>query len=542
MSEVLQTAFSILGILGQTNSMSATGMQNGTMPPPVTTPFARQFDPLALLSMILSGSALRDWLKFIVIGSVIETCRRLLFSSWRSFLESFWITASFDDDDISYNWILFWLSKNPSWSKARRVEISTRNFGLITAAVSVFGRNMGDQAESHEMKYLPSLEETYSIWYQCHYLKVSRSQVHTQDSFRSRPRERLQVSILTRHHAVLSKILLEARDLYKAAEKHTICVYISDSMNGWRHVACRQKRPLKSIILDPGIKEMLVDDAQDFLDSKSWYSDRGIPFRRGYLLHGAPGSGKTSIIQSIAGELGMNVYMLSLSRVGLDDNSLTFHQGISRNHRKGLESGDGAEKHDSNKIDDLISSSRVTLSGLLNALDGIGAQEGRILFATTNNYSALDPALCRPGRMDVHVEFKLASKYQAEELFKCFYMPSQTEEDNHQDSDDSGKTSLTSLDHGTLIDLDPPSPSSLSYSSEKLEPLLRGHFHRVRCPVLSRSKVSQLAKQFADAIPERGLSMASLQGYLMTYKVLPYEAVSYAHTWVQNQLAEKKTA
>lgn len=77
--------------------------------------------------------------------------------------------------------------------KARRVEISTRNFGLITAAVSVFGRNLGDQAESHEMKYLPSLEETYSIWHQCHYLKVSRSQVHTQDSFRSRPRERLQV-------------------------------------------------------------------------------------------------------------------------------------------------------------------------------------------------------------------------------------------------------------------------------------------------------------------------------------------------------------
>ncbi|KAJ7934868.1 hypothetical protein B0H13DRAFT_1591288 [Mycena leptocephala] len=52
---------------------------------------------------------------------------------------------------------------------------------------------------------------------------------------------------------------------------------------------------------------------------------------------------------------------------------------------------------------------RLSMSELLNALDGVGAQEGRILFATTNKYSALDPALCRPGRMDLHIEFKLAS-------------------------------------------------------------------------------------------------------------------------------------
>jgi chaperone BCS1 len=85
--------------------------------------------------------------------------------------------------------------------------------------------------------------------------------------------------------------------------------------------------------------ELVVEDARDFLGSKSWYSERGIPFRRGYLLvsftpllrcsnfrlmdyfskYGAPGSGKTSLIHSIAGELGLNVYIISLSRSGLDD-------------------------------------------------------------------------------------------------------------------------------------------------------------------------------------------------------------------------------
>ena len=61
---------------------------------------------------------------------------------------------------------------------------------------------------------------------------------------------------------------------------------IRDSSNNWRHVASRPKRPLRSIVLDPGIKDVLIDDARDFLESKSWYAARGIPFRRGYLLVG----------------------------------------------------------------------------------------------------------------------------------------------------------------------------------------------------------------------------------------------------------------
>lgn len=65
-------------------------------------------------------------------------------------------------------------------------------------------------------------------------------------------------------------------------------ITVCDSSNNWRHVASRPKRPLCSIVLDPGIKDMLIDDARDFLESKSWYAARGIPFRRGYLLVSIP--------------------------------------------------------------------------------------------------------------------------------------------------------------------------------------------------------------------------------------------------------------
>ncbi|KAJ8077742.1 hypothetical protein PM082_002175 [Marasmius tenuissimus] len=97
---------------------------------------------------------------------------------------------------------------------------------------------------------------------------------------------------------------------------------------------------------------------------------------------------------------------------------------------------DDDERKDKRKGEAKVTSpsSRVSLSGLLHALDGISAQEGRILFATTNKYSSLDPALCRPGRMDAHIEFKLASRYQAKELFKRFY--NRADDDAHEDDEE----------------------------------------------------------------------------------------------------------
>jgi chaperone BCS1 len=71
-------------------------------------------------------------------------------------------------------------------------------------------------------------------------------------------------------------------------------------------------------------------------------------------------------------------------------------------------------------------STTVSFSGLLNALDGVASQEGRLLFMTTNHIEKLDPALIRPGRCDVQLQLKLASKNQMERMFLRFY-PGETE-------------------------------------------------------------------------------------------------------------------
>ena len=91
-------------------------------------------------------------------------------------------------------------------------------------------------------------------------------------------------SILGGNHQIVQDILEEARACWQKAREQQVSVYASDMRNEWRFITSRPKRPLKSIILDAGMKEAILEDALDFLDSKEWYSERGIPFRRGYLL------------------------------------------------------------------------------------------------------------------------------------------------------------------------------------------------------------------------------------------------------------------
>lgn len=200
--------------------------------------------------------------------------------------------------------------------------------------------------------------------------------------------------------------------------------------------------------------------------------------------------------------------------------------------------GDGDDDDSNDKRDEKrggsdsgSSGSRITLSGLLNALDGISAQEGRILFATTNRYHTLDPALTRPGRMDLHVEFRLASCYQAMELYKHFYLP-RTSEDEKEDEDDeaqsdSGYVTPTKEEPG-------PTPTALESVVRDAPPNYRGTTHSTRSPKLSRKRIEQLAEQFASHIPEREFSMASLQGYLMSYKTRASQAVDNVEQWIKD--------
>lgn len=490
-------------------------------------------------------NALQDTLKLVVIGGTVETARRMSVSAWNGFVDSFFLTAHFSQEDYPYDWLMHWLSKQPAWGRSREFEITTRTVsrsGITQSTTGDLDEEDVDEDEDallhgrkkRKVAFIPSLDTTHTIYYRGHWLRITRTKRYPDYGHGAA----LKISVVARSNDILKKLVLEAKREYEKDAEHRVHIFIADTTYGcWRWNGARQKRPLSSIVLQPGVKDMLLADCKDFLASEDWYAERGIPFRRGYLLHGVPGSGKTSLIHSLAGELGLDIYVVSLSSKGMSDNTLTtlmshvpsrcillledldaaFTRSVSRDScSTGVPpSGTTTNTNDSD-------GSTLSLSGLLNSLDGVAAAEGRLLFATTNHIERLDPALSRPGRMDVWVNFTHATKWQAEGIFKCFF-PSKPKTPPANPAAESSPA-----DEKTDI-------------SQKNLPLPKRKAPGHTIPVLEEAEIADLAKRFADAIPENELSVASLQGYLLKNKLRPRECVDEVSEWVvqEREMREK---
>jgi len=197
---------------------------------------------------------------------------------------------------------------------------------------------------------------------------------------------------------------------------------------GWESHGQQDSRSLNSIILPKEMLDSIVDDFKNFSSeaTKKWYSEHGLPYRRGYLFHGEPGTGKTSTVRSLAGQLERSVCFLSLGDENIGNKELQDAvRTLPDDAMLVIEDVDALfdEKRNSK------SGSELNFSGLLNAIDGLISGSGYLTIMTTNHPEKLDKALIRPGRVDVKFEFKKPTKELMKKLFLSFY-PSSEEENN----------------------------------------------------------------------------------------------------------------
>ncbi|GLJ34215.1 hypothetical protein SUGI_0687640 [Cryptomeria japonica] len=180
---------------------------------------------------------------------------------------------------------------------------------------------------------------------------------------------------------------------------------------GWTGVPFKHPSTFASLALNPLLKSSILRDLDRFKRGKEFYRRIGRSWKRGYLLHGPPGSGKSSLIAAIANHMRYDVYDLELTQV-IDNIALralltqTKEESviIIEDIDCSLNLADRASNPPPGDRQEEEGSS-VTLSGLLNFTDGLWSccGEERIIVFTTNHKEMLDPALLRSGRMDMHI-------------------------------------------------------------------------------------------------------------------------------------------
>ncbi|XP_020877785.1 AAA-ATPase At5g17750 [Arabidopsis lyrata subsp. lyrata] len=185
----------------------------------------------------------------------------------------------------------------------------------------------------------------------------------------------------------------------------------SSSYYRWDSVNFEHPSTFHTMAMTPKLKQSVMEDLDRFIKRKDYYKRVGKAWKRGYLLYGPPGTGKSSLVAAMANYLKFDIYDLQLASVQGDadlrrlllatnNSSILLVEDIDCSvdlptRLQPATKTSGAPKE----------STPLTLSGLLNCIDGLWSSCGdeRIVIFTTNNKDMLDPALLRPGRMDMHI-------------------------------------------------------------------------------------------------------------------------------------------
>lgn len=249
------------------------------------------------------------------------------------------------------------------------------------------------------------------------------------------PIDQLTISKFGRSHKYFDNIILNIKDNYKDAG---VTRYYEYKNNYNSMILTQPRRKLSSIFIDKETKDLLTSTIDTFIKNEQFCIDHGIPYQLGILLYGPPGTGKTSLLKAIADYTNRDITTVSnieelTSACGSEqDNKIIVAEeidtyGIAK--RDNVEDTDEIYRKEFKKIKkqkinnamNIHAFTEFLLGKLLTSIDGLISNHGRILIITTNKRISLDPALTRPGRIDLQLNIGYMSTESLFNMLDVFF-------------------------------------------------------------------------------------------------------------------------
>ncbi|TSA82534.1 AAA family ATPase [Deinococcus detaillensis] len=374
-------------------------------------------DFIHLISTTFSGNAFaQGGLMLGILGAVAAYLRNLPGEMIQRLKNRLTLTVEVQGDDAAYTWLTAWLAAQPQGKRLRHLGIVTRYNEQLG------GHNLpvGTDADGDEItvRLIPLSGQTL-LRYRGHWLlaRPSREKQSGQDQRLLGYTQTLTLRLFSASRQILPELLREAYTATAGANSGKLEIHIPQ-YNDWQVAERRKVRPLSSLVYAADLLENVLADVLEFGTDQAWYAEMGIPYRRGYLLHGPPGNGKSSLVAALAGAAGLNICVLNLATPDLSDDRLSaLLSSLPNRALLLLEDIDAVFKGREPRSPSV----KLSFNGLLNALDGVAAGEGRLTFMTTNHLGDLDPALIRPGRADRHIQISNASTTQIAGMLRRFF-------------------------------------------------------------------------------------------------------------------------
>jgi chaperone BCS1 len=296
------------------------------------------------------------------------------------------MTITVKDEDDAFVWVKEWFLEQEFLKSIRRVDLDTTLRGSELALIPAPGRH-----------WFLRGRRPFWVWFYRSDDTKGRSQ---------RRVESLTFRTIGRDQSLLKQFVDEVVACHHRKRRMASYLYLYDE--GWDYVEAYSPRLLESVLLKPGEKEHLVRDLERCRASRPRYRRLGVPYHRGYLLYGPPRTGKTSLVSAIGAKFGMSIYVVNLSELNdctlnkamnsVPENSVILFEDIdcmkAGNRRQESEVMRAQINVTDNAQNATSDRGGVTLSGLLNVLDGFHAPENVIFVMTTNDVEALDSAFC----------------------------------------------------------------------------------------------------------------------------------------------------